>query len=557
VPSSPPAAPPRREHEGGGVDRRLIGQLGSARRALVASVVVGLVTTVTVLAQMLLLARLLGWAMSAKSGPFPVAVVLGFTFALLARVLAGAAGEAIASSSGAAVTSELRRLLLEALVARGPVELVAERSGSLTLAATRGLRALEPYFSRYLPAAVVAALAPPLALLTLAIVDWPSALVALALVAIVPFAMIRLGRRAARESERQWRRLSSMSGRFLELLRGIPTLRALGSTERGRREVVAANVAVSESVDATLRAAMLSSAALEFLAGIGVGLVAMLAGLRLLHGDFTVAPALAVILVTPEVFLPLRRAGAEFHASTEGRAAASSVFTAIDAAAAPRRTAGTVTPAALPVVVEDLSAGYGDELVLGELSFELARRSALVVEGPSGAGKSSLLAVLAGFLPPRSGQLSFGGVSAAKVNWSQLREHISLVPQVPHVFRGSLRENLTLGLELDDDRLAEALEQVGLARLAAAELGGLDRLLDEAGRSISSGERQRLGLARAVVQDRELVLLDEPTAHLDEASIDRLRLSLAGWLAARCVVEVSHRRGLLSGGARLRLERAR
>jgi ABC-type transport system involved in cytochrome bd biosynthesis fused ATPase/permease subunit len=455
------------------------------------------------------------------------------------------------------VTSELRRLLLESLVARGPVGLVEERSGSLTLAATRGLRSLEPYFSRYLPAAVVAALAPPLALLTLAVLDWPSALLALALVTVVPFAMIRLGRRAAREGERQWRRLSSMSGRYLELLRGIPTLRALGSTERGRREVVAANEAVSESVDATLRAAMLSSAALEFLAGVGVGLVAMLAGLRLLNGSFSVAPALAVILVTPEVFLPLRRAGAEFHASTEGRAAAASVFAAVDAAAAPAPSSGVAPSTILPLVVEDLRAGYDESLVLDGLSLVLGERSTLVVEGPSGAGKSTLLAVLAGLLPPRGGSVSFGGVSAEELDWHELRQHLSLVPQTPHVFGGTVRENLTLGLEIPDDRLSEALDRVGLDQLAAVELGGLDRLLDEAGRSISSGERQRLGLARAVAQDRPLVLLDEPTAHLDEASIDRLRRDLAGWLAERSVVEVSHRRGLLSTGPHLRLERAR
>ena len=142
-----------------------------------------------------------------------------------------------------------------------------------------------------------------------------------------------------------------MSGRYLELLRGIPTLRALGRVERGRQEVVAANEALGESIDATLRAAMLSTAALEFLAGVGVGLVAMLAGLRLLHGDFAVAPALAVILITPEVFLPLRRAGAEVHASTEGRAAAEGVFEILDTGAGPsgaqQRSPATVTPITL------------------------------------------------------------------------------------------------------------------------------------------------------------------------------------------------------------------
>jgi ATP-binding cassette subfamily C protein CydD len=437
------------------------------------------------------------------------------------------------------------------------VDLVSERTGALTVAATRGLRSLEPYFGRYLPAAVVSALAPPVALVTLAILDWPSALIALALVAVVPFAMIRLGRRAAAESERQWRRLSSMSGRYLELLRGIPTLRALGRVQRGRDEVVAANEAVSASVDATLRAAMLSSAALEFLAGVGVGLVAMLAGLRLLHGDFAVDSALAVILVTPEVFLPLRRAGAEFHASTEGRAAARSVFAAIDAVDHARHLGSSIPADILPVVLDEVSVSYGGPPVLVELSLVLASREHLIIDGPSGAGKTTLLGLVGGFITPTSGRLAIGGVEASELDWRAARRHISLVPQDPHVFSWSLRDNLSLGLEIAEERLEDALEAVGLSHLAAPEVGGLDRALAEAGRSISAGERQRLGLARALVQDRPLVLLDEPTAHLDEATTERLRAQLGPWLAERAVIEVTHRSGLLGPeAARLHLTRA-
>jgi ATP-binding cassette subfamily C protein CydD len=536
------------------VDRRLIGQLGSARRALVTSVVVGVLSTVSVLAQALLLAKLLGWAMTADPGPFPSTVVVGLLAALLARALIGGLGEALASRSGVQVTTELRAMLLESIAERGPTGLVDERVGSLTLSATRGLRALEPYFGRYLPAAVVAALAPPVALVTLALLDWPSALLAMALVVTVPFAMVRLGRRAARESERQWRRLSSMSGRYLELLRGIPTLRALGRVERGRQEVVAANEAVSESIALTLRAAMLSSAALEFLAGVGVGLVAMLAGLRLLHGSLTVAPALAVILVTPEVFLPLRRAGAEFHASTEGRAAAEHVFELLDASRARSGGSNTAPAAVTPVILRGVSAGYGSRAVLEDLDLSLGAKAQLVVDGPSGSGKTTLLGLLCGFVAPSGGELLLGGVPASELDWTGARRQISLVPQSPHVFASSLRLNLCLGLELRDDVLLEALELVGLDAMTTSRPGGLDQPLAETGRTMSAGERQRLGLARALVQDRPLVLLDEPTAHLDEVTIERLRLRLGPWLARRAVIEVSHRRGLLDpDGPRLRL----
>jgi len=541
------------------IDRRLFAEVRSARRALIVSVGVGIVVTLAVIAQMLLLAHLLGWAMSSRPGPFPASLVLAFLAVLVARSVAVALGETLATRAGATVTSELRRSLLSSLIRRGPAGLVGERSGAVTLSATRGLRSLEPYFGRYLPAIVVAVLAPPAALITLAVLDWPSALVALGLALLIPFAMVRLGRRAAAESDRQWRRLSSMSGRYLELLRGIPTLRALGRVDRGRAEVVAANEALSDSVDATLRAALLSSAALEFLAGVGVGLVAMLAGLRLLNGSFSVVPALAVVLITPEVFLPLRRAGAEFHASTEGRSAAAGIFEAIDtlttdpASLADEASAPAVAVSPLDVVA--VSVRYAEHQVLSDVSFTLGPREHLVLEGPSGAGKTTLLSLLCGFVQPEGGAVRFGGHAPGPSGWGPIRRRITLVPQRPHVFAASVRDNLALGLELDDATLIEALDRVGLAHLASSSSGGLSRELAESGLSISAGERQRLGLARALVQGRPLVLLDEPTAHLDEATTDQLRSSLSGWLAERTVIEASHRSGLLGLGAHhLRLE---
>ena len=314
------------------VDRRLLASSPWGRRSLGASVVVGLGLTASLIAQALLLAHLLGWVMTRRPGPFPAVVVVWLVLMFGARILLSALSDLIATSAGRRATAQLRRDLGESFDAMGPVGLADQKTGALALNATRGITALQPYFARYLPAVVVALLAPPTVLVTLGILDWPSALIAIALLAVLPFAMIRFGRQAARESERQWRRLSSLSGRMVELLRGLPTLRALGQSERGRHEVESASQAVAESVNDTLRAALLSTAALEFLAGVGVGLVAMLAGLRLLHGSISIVAALSVILLTPEVFLPLRRAGGEFHASTEGRAAAETMFALIDAA---------------------------------------------------------------------------------------------------------------------------------------------------------------------------------------------------------------------------------
>jgi ATP-binding cassette, subfamily C, bacterial CydCD len=534
-----------------GVDRRLMAEVGAARRALVGSVALGLLATAAVVAQMLFLARLLAWAYRPAHGAGAPAALVGFLVALVVVVVVAVAAEAWGAHSAAAVTTELRRRLLDHVVDAGPDALGGTRRGALVLSATRGLRSLEGYYARYLPAAVLGALAPPAALIVLGLVDWPSALLALGLVLVVPVAMVRLGRRAAAEADRQWRRLSSMSARYLELLRSIPTLRALGATERGAREVTAANESLAASVDATLRAAMLSGAALEFLAGVGVGLVAMLAGFRLLHGGISVAGALAAILLAPEVFLPLRRAGAEFHAAAEGRSAGAGVLGELAAAPA-ARTSGHDVPAGPPTLeVVGLSVERGGRQILDALSLRLGPTGHLVVRGPSGTGKSTLLLALGGLVAPDEGRVVVGGADLAAVDEGRRRSLLSIVPQRPHVFAASLGENLSCFGPLDDARARAALELVGLAHLMGPD--GLETHLAESGRSMSGGERQRLGLARAYLEDRPIVLLDEPTAHLDDLGIERLRDALGGWLAERLVVEATHDPGLLADAEVLEL----
>ena len=207
------------------------------------------------------------------------------------------------------MTSVLRRQMLRHALDLGPGWLAGERAGELSLAATRGTAALDAYFGRYLPQAVLAGLAPVGILAWVAWEDWVSMLVLLGLVALVPVAMVFFGRESAARTRQQWRRLSSLSARFLDLVRGLPTLRAFGREHHGRRQVAEATEGLRETTMGTLRVAFLSALALEFLAGIGVGLVAMVLGLRLRGGHVSLYPALAVLLVSPEVFLPLRRAG--------------------------------------------------------------------------------------------------------------------------------------------------------------------------------------------------------------------------------------------------------
>ncbi len=557
------------------VDRRLAARASVTRRYLVTAVVVGLGATVCVVAQAVLLATIVSAAMlhGASLGSL-VPKLAGLGAAFVARGLCTWIGEAAAQRTGAAVTSTLRRQLLRHALALGPTWLGGERAGELSLVATRGTSALDTYFGRFLPQAVLAALAPVGILIWVAWEDWPSFLILLGIVALVPVAMAHFGRESAARTRQQWRRLSSLSARFLELLAGLPTLRAFGRETHGRREVAEATEGLRQTTMGTLRVAFLSALALEFLAGIGTGLVAMVLGLRLLNGTISLYSALAVLLVSPEVFLPLRRAGAEFHASTEGQAAAERILGVLDLetgpthetgpvgaakparAAEPARAMGPVTATgtgsdAHPLGGDPGSIGFEHVRVtfperttpaLVDLDFDVASGEHVALVGPSGAGKSTVIALCLGFVAPDTGRVLVDGVALSSVDPRAWRRRVAWVPQRPHLIHGSLAENLRLGdPDASEARLEELMALVGLGPMIAGLPRRLDTLVGEGGLTVSAGERQRLAIARAVLRDAPVVLLDEPVAHLDTASEGQLRDALAPWLDTRTVLVAAHR----------------
>ena len=313
------------------VQPELAARVPSVRRASVVALVIGALTAVAIIVQATAMATaidrsLLHHVPLRAVRPDLIAVVL----AVVARGLLAFVGEASAHRTAESVARTLRRQLLDHTLSLGPSWLAGERPGELSLTATRGLRSLHTYFARYVPQAAMAAVVPIVLLVWVATQNWLALLVVVALVVAVPITMIYFGREATRRTERQWRRLGSLAGRFLQLIEGLPTLRAFGREGHGRREVAESAEGVRVATMRTLRVAFLSALAMDMIAGFGVGFVAMVLGLKLLWGELSLQTAMAVLLVAPEIFIPLRRAGAEFHASTEGQAAAARVLEVLD-----------------------------------------------------------------------------------------------------------------------------------------------------------------------------------------------------------------------------------
>ena len=538
------------------VDPDLAARVPGLRRVAVTAVALAIVSAVAIVVQAVALASVVDRSLlhhASLHSVTPAIVVLGL--AILVRAALHGAGDLSALRAADRVVTTLRRQLLEHALALGPGWLGGERPGELSLTATRGLRSLHTYYARYVPQAAAAAVIPVILLVWVATQDWLSFAVVIVLVLAVPVTMIAFGREATRRSERQWRRLSSLAGRVLQLVEGLPTLRAFGREGQGRREVEAATEGVRSATMRTLRVAFLSALAMDMIAGFGVGFVAMVLGLRLLWGELDLQTAMAVLLVAPEIFIPLRRAGAEFHASTEGQAAAARVVEVL-ATPVPSSTAtttgtdgaGATESAGHGLRVDGLAVRYDNRAQAAPASFSLQARpgSRVALTGPSGSGKSTVLAALLRFVEPSDGIMAFEGRPSTTEAVPVWREHFSWLPQRPHLFNATLAENLRLGApEASDDELHGVLAAVGLADLLANLPAGLLTAVGHDGLTLSSGERQRVAMARALLRPAPVLLLDEPTAALDPPTVARLAPAIEPWLRGRTVVVAAHEPVLL------------
>jgi thiol reductant ABC exporter CydD subunit len=536
------------------------------RRYLVAAAAVGAASTLCLVLQAVLIGLVVQRAfLDHRPLGRLVGLLAGLGGAFLARAALAWLGELAAHRTSASVTSALRRQLLSRAVALGPSWLAGERTGELASVTTQGVDALEVYFARYLPTAVVAAVAPAMLLVWVLWSDWRSFLILAVTVSVIPVFMVLLGLEAKRHAERQWKRLSGLAAAFFDLLQGLPTLRAFNRAPDGRRTLEKATEDFRTTTMSTLRLAFLSSLALEILAAVGTALVALFLGLRLLDGSLHLAVGLAVLVLAPEVYLPLRRAASEFHASTAGQAAADRILDILDEPlpAAPVRAQTGTPPGAgfdgtgapdLAVLVRstlklsDLRVCYASRAtpVLDGLNLEVAFGEHVAVTGESGAGKSTLLAVVLGFVAPVAGMLTVGGVELGDLPIRDWRRQIAWVPQRPYLVRGTIADNICLADTNAGSRaVSRAIEQSGLAGVLERLPRGLETPVGEGGLTLSAGERQRIAIARAILRDAPLVLLDEPTAHLDAGRELSLARTLGPWLESRTVIVAAHRLGLV------------
>ncbi|MBB5956192.1 thiol reductant ABC exporter CydD subunit [Saccharothrix tamanrassetensis] len=485
------------------------------RRYVVTLTLLATATAILVLAQ----AELLASVLSTGAG----LVLLIATIA--ARALLVWAGRVVTQREAASVKADLRKHLLRN--SSGP-------TGELTTLVVKGLDAIEPYLAGYLPQLVVSVAVPLAVLARLSFADWGSALTIALTLPLIPVFAALVGMHTRDRTRRQWSAMAAVGGHFLDVVQGLSTLRLFGRAEAQARTVRAMAAAHADETIRTLRVAFLSALVLELVATLSVALVAVPVGLRLLHGGVTLQVALLVLLLAPEAYLPLRAAGAQFHASAEGLAVLEQAMkTTRPKPLAIQRRSPDLRRSSITFDHVEIHYPNRAEPALTDFNLQVAPGERVALIGPSGAGKSSLLAALLGEVHPSSGRILIADTDLRELDRTEWLRQLAWVPQRPTLFPGTVAENIALGAP-------EANVQ------AAAQAVGLNDLVDT-DHPLSSGERQRVAVARAIARDSaRMLLLDEPTSRLDNRTEETVLRATREWTRGRTALVVAHRPALLT-----------
>lgn len=535
-------------------DPRLLRYARSVRGPIAVTALLGTLTALLVLAQALLISAALSPVVSGTASLTDVwPFIVGIAAVFACRALIVAAREAVSTRAAAAAVRELRGRVVDASVTLGPRWRATKGTETTTLLST-GLEDLRPYFVSFLPQLVLVCTVTPAALGVILLLDFWSALIALLVIPLIPIFMILIGRFTQAASENKLASMKRLTAQLLDLMSGLPTLRGLGREKAPRTHLHALGAANTKATMATLRVAFLSGGVLEFLTTLSVALVAVEVGMRLVFGNISLFHGLAIIMLAPEVFEPLRQVGAQFHASANGVTASKAAFDIIEEAEAVDSPGTDECPdmARTDIVLDGLGVRARGAWAPAPTSGVIAPGIVTALCGPSGAGKSTIVACLLADMTPDAGRILLRASASSSESGESIlsdidpaawRRQISWVPQSPTLVPGTILDNMG-DLPLDD--LSDAAAATGFDDVLASAPDGWNTVIGSGGVGLSVGQRQRLALTRALAAHSQVVILDEPTAHLDAVSEETVVRAIDAMRdAGRTVIVIAHRAAMM------------
>jgi len=508
------------------LDRRLLKQLRNVRVAFVITILLGFMGGIFILLQAYDLSIIIDRVFLGKE---PLHAVITLLWGLLAIFLLRAATlffmHASSNSLALHVKAQLQESLFDKLLQLGPAIIQEHPTGELIATVTQGIEALDAYFRQYLPQLVLAALIPILMLIFVFPLDLISALVLLFTAPLIPLFMILIGKTAENLTKRQWVTLKRMSAHFLDILRGLTTLKTFNQSKNFIDRVNSVSEEYRKTTLSVLQITFLSALALELIATISIAIIAVQIGIRLLYGQIEFQKAMFILLIAPDFYLPLRTLGMRFHAGMSGLSAAQHIFEILELPLNRKQVIINSSPITQPIIglpfkleFRNISFTYPrrSQPALNEVSFSISSGTVTALVGKSGAGKSTIARLLLRFIEPDQGDILLNGESIYRFNPDEWREMVGWVSQSPHLFNGSLLENIAFqSPQVDQSQVLEAVRLAHVDHLVDSLVQGYDTQVGEGGARLSGGEAKRVALARAFYKQAPLLILDEPTSNLD------------------------------------------
>ncbi|CAB5068355.1 MAG: thiol reductant ABC exporter subunit CydD [Actinobacteria bacterium] len=552
--------------------RSLLAEHPQVRKWVGISILLGLFAAGILVAWTILLAGVINDGFIKRetlSGVLPTLVLMAAL--LLLRALCLWLAENSSQHASGLLRRKVRSDSLAHLIAVGPAGLSEERTAELTSTLGQGVDSLDAYLSRFLPSAALAVIVPAGVFITIGVLDPWTTLILLFTGPMLILLLAVIGSRTRSLTQRRFEELGWLSSFYLDMIQGLATLKAFGRSEEGAEMVEQVSRRYGEATMDVLRTAFQTSLMMEWAATAATALVAVQISFRLIRGDLSFDLALAVLMLTPEFFAPLRRLAIEYHAGQEGNAALERI-TELNALP-PQTRSVTTEDQGMRSSLELSSLGFSslelssvgftyagsDSPALEQVSFVIEQGQTVALIGPSGAGKSTLAKLLMQFMQPDQGQILINGQPAQNLQPSDWRRIISWVPQQPAFFAGTVAQNIALG------RPDASIEQIHEAARVASAQGfiealpeGFNTLLGENGLRLSGGQRQRLAIARAAIMNTPVVLLDEFTAHLDEDTEAQVVAAMSALMQGRTAVVIAHRAATIASAQRvITLDRGR
>ncbi|GKU83738.1 thiol reductant ABC exporter subunit CydD [Niallia sp. NCCP-28] len=471
-------------------------------------------------------------------------IIILFLLAFIGRHLLQLTLQKISADFAEKTSKQLRFQLVSKLFELGPKFTKKQGSGNMATLVLEGISQFKNYLELFLPRMIATSAVPPMVLLYVYWMDWISGIILTVTMPILIGFLILVGLAAKGQTTRQWATYRILSNHFLDSLRGLETLKFLGKSKKHSENIEKVSEQYRSATMKTLRVAFLSSFSLDFFTSLSVASVAVNLGVRLINGDLTLLPALMILILAPEYFLPVRMVGADYHATLNGKEAGEAIGAILDEKDGTHNSQEKTLPSAINELdFHSINFHHpGEEInTLKDISFSISGAKKIGIVGESGAGKSTLIDMLSGFIEHSSGSIKING-NKESLTGSTWRKRTTYIPQSPYIFSLSLRDNIRFySPQATDKEVEKALKATGLYELYKTFPNGLDEWLGDGGRRLSGGQEQRIALARAYLSNRHIMILDEPTSHLDIETEYELKKTMLPLFKDKLVFLATHR----------------